>query len=313
MTKLEILNKTQWTKRRRAEELYSIGCTRNEVAELLCNGNYGYAHNLWKKWNETNCNNVLPLTMNTLFEFAFNRKFGVEVEFFGALKDRLKRNLQREGVTYRFESYNHTTQNYWKFTTDSSIRGGNAFEMVSPVLQGNDGLANLKSACKALRTSKAMVNKSCGVHIHLDVNDYTVENMRCLLKNWYLLEKQFDKIMPESRRANNNTYCKGFVGTYTSRGDFFTKIDRCNTIQDLVNFFSNRYFKLNLQSYLRYGTVEFRHHSGTTKYTKIKNWLLICCRLVEFSRLNTVLVEDINLLLDENLKEYVEERELDFV
>lgn len=311
MTTTEILRQTHWTKRRRAESLYSLGKTRKEVADLLCNGNYGYAHNLWIKWSESVSNSLNPVTLDTVFEFAFNRQFGVEVEFFGTSKDKLKLNLNKTQTPYRFETYNHTTRDYWKFTTDSSIQGGDSFEMVSPILKGNDGLMNLRNACKSLRLSKAKVNKSCGLHVHIDVNDYTVENMRTLVKNWFLLEKQMDKIMPVSRRGNNNRYCKNI--TTKSKSTFFSLLDNCTTIEAIVNLFSSRYVKLNLKSYLRYGTVEFRHHSGTTKYTKIKNWLLICTRLVEFSKVNCVLVDDINLLLDENLKEYVEERQLDFV
>lgn len=312
MTTNEILNQTQWTKRRRGEALFNLGLTRKEVADLLCNGNYGYAHNLWKKWNEDNCS-LNTINTDTVFEFAFNRNFGVEVEFYNTSENILKNNLRRVGIRNKFEGYNHSIRNHWKFTSYSSIIGDNSYEMVSPVLSGNGGLKELKDACKALRLSKAKINKSCGVHVHLDVNDYTVDNMKTLLKNWYLLEKQLDKIMPVSRRGNNNRYCKGFSVVYSSKASFFSSIDSCNTINEMARFFNDRYFKLNLQSYLRYGTVEFRHHSGTTKYTKIKNWLLICSRLVEFSKENYVLVNDINLLLDENLKEYVEERELDFV
>lgn len=308
MTVSEILNQNT-TKRKKSEQLFSLGYTRIQVAEVLCNGNYGYAHNLWKKWNETQLNNT---TIDSVFEFAFNRNFGVEVEFFGCNKETLKNRLRVLGVNSRFERYNHTTRNYFKFTTDRSINGENGREMVSPVLSGNGGLKKLQQACKALRLSKAKVNKSCGVHVHLEVSDFTVSNMISLVKNWYLLEKQFDKIMPLSRRSNNNTYCKS-INNFGSQRIFFGKLDRCTTIRDIVNLFNTRYLKLNLNSYVKYGTVEFRHHSGTTKFSKIKNWILICSRLVEFSKQNEVLVSNINQILDENLQEYIEERELDFV
>lgn len=307
MTVSEILNLST-TKKNKAEQLYNLGYTRRQVAELLCNGNYGYAHNLWKKWSETQA----TVQLDSVFEFAFNRNFGVEVEFYGSTKTVLTRNLRNCGVSHQFESYNHTTRNHWKFTTDSSISGSNGREMVSPVLSGNEGLRSLRSACKALRLSAAKVNRSCGVHVHLDVNDFTVENMRALVKNWFLLETQFDKMMPVSRRADNNTYCKSLSSLFTKR-QLFAHIDACTTINEIVNLFETRYVKLNLKSYLRYGTVEFRHHSGTTMFSKIKNWVLICARLVEFSKQNEVLLSNVNQILDENLQEYVEERELDFV
>lgn len=302
-----ILNQ-QTTKKQKAFQLFSLGYTRHQVAEILCNGNYGYAHNIWKQWSEVQ---ITPMPVESVFEFIFNRPFGVEVEFFGATKETLSTNLRSENVRFNFETYNHTTREHWKFTTDSSINGTNAYEMVSPILRGNEGLAQLKSACKALRLSKAEVNKSCGLHIHLDVSDFSVENMKTLVKNFYLLEKDFDKMMPESRREDKNYYCKGFLNLErSSKRKFFAKIDEKQSIEEMASYFNARYFKLNLQSYLRYKTIEFRHHSGTTKFTKIKNWLLICARLVEFSKQN-ILLNNLNQILDENLQEYYDERCLD--
>ena len=197
MTVEQILNQNS-TKKEKAFAFYSLGYTRQQVADLLCNGNYGYAHNMWKKWNEIQ--STMPL--DNVFEFLFNRRFGVEIEFFGAAQSTLERNLRAEGIRYEFERYNHETRNHWKFTTDSSIRGDHPFEMVSPILQGYEGLQSLKKATTALRLSKTNVNTSCGVHIHLEVNDYSLENMKTLVKNFYILEEQFDKMMPESRRNN---------------------------------------------------------------------------------------------------------------
>ena len=42
----------------------------------------------------------------------------------------------------------------------------------------------------------------------------------------------------------------------------------------------SRYTKLNLQSYSRYGTCEFRGHQGTLDYTKIVAWVALTQNLV---------------------------------
>lgn len=304
MTQQEILN-SYWTKTKKAEALFDLGFTRMQVADLVCNGNRGFSYNIWKKWNERRT--AQPQTTTINFDFEFTRKFGVEIEFFGAQDSALNQNFRNSGLEIRNEGYNHTTRPHWKFVSDGSIRGANAKELVSPVLQGKDGLKDFRKACKALRLANAQVNTSCGVHVHLDANDYSIENFRTLLKNQYLIENQIDKMMPKSRRANENRYCQGFRSN--PQTTFFQKIDNCNTIRDLENLFTSRYFKLNLQSFQRHGTVEFRQHSASTNYLKIKNWILICARLVEFSKQN-ILLTDINQILDENLQEYIEDREL---
>lgn len=305
MTQQEILN-SNWTKTKKAEALFDLGLTRLQVADLICNGNRGFSYNIWKKWNERRtANSQASGPIN--FEFSFTRKFGVEIEFFGAQDTALNQNFRASGLEVRNESYNHATRPHWKFVSDGSIRGNNAKEMVSPVLQGTDGLKDFRKACKALRLSNAQVNTTCGVHVHLDANDYSIENFKTLLKNQYQVEVQIDRIMPRSRKANNNTYCQGFRSN--NQNTFFQKIDTCRTVNELANLFRTRYFKLNLQSFQRHGTVEFRQHGASTNFLKIKNWILICARLVEFSKQN-ILLTDINQILDENLQEYFEDREL---
>lgn len=305
MTQQEIIN-SNWTKTKKAEALFDLGFTRLQVATLICNGNRGFSYNIWKKWNERRTANPQP-TAPINFEFSFTRKFGVEIEFFGAQNTALNQNFRASGLEVRNESYNHTTRPHWKFVSDGSITGNNAKEMVSPILQGTDGLRDFRKACKALRLSNAQVNTTCGVHVHLDANDYSIENFKTLLKNQYFAEIQIDKIMPKSRRANSNRYCQGFRSN--NQNTFFQKIDSCRTVNELANLFRTRYFKLNLQSFQRHGTVEFRQHGASTNFLKIKNWILICARLVEFSKQN-ILLTDINQILDENLQEYFEDREL---
>lgn len=305
MTQQEILS-SNWTKTKKAEALFDLGFTRLQVADLICNGNRGFSYNIWKKWNERRTAQPQPVAPIN-FNFEFSRKFGIEIEFFGAQDRTLTQNFITAGLEIRTESYNHTTRPNWKFVSDASIIGNNAKELVSPVLQGKEGLRDFRKACKALRQSEAKVNKSCGVHVHLDANDYSIENFRTLLKNQYLVENQIDKIMPISRRANANRYCQGFRSNV--QNTFFQKIDSCRTINELTGIFRTRYFKLNLQSFQRHGTVEFRQHGASTNFLKIKNWILICARLVEFSKQN-ILLTDINQILDENLHEYIEDREL---
>lgn len=304
MTREEILN-SNWTKTKKAEALFDLGFTRLQVADLICNGNRGFSYNIWKKWNERRTANPQP-TAPINFEFSFTRKFGIEIEFFGA-SPSLTQNFRNAGLEARSESYNHSSRPHWKFVSDASIRGTNAQEMVSPILQGKEGLQDFRKACKALRLSNAQVNTTCGVHVHLDANDYSIENFKTLVKNQFFIEEQIDKIMPSSRRANANRYCKGFKSL--GQTTLFQKIDNCQTVSQMAQYFGSRYYKLNLQSFQRHGTVEFRQHGASTNFIKIKNWIFICARLVEFSKQN-ILLTDINQILDENLQEFFEDREL---
>jgi hypothetical protein len=109
-----------------------------------------------------------------------------------------------------------------------------------------------------------------------------------LFINYAKLEEQIDSFMPESRRANNNKYCKSMKFE-----NFETKVNSVNHLQPLQDGLNElkrktvqgeRYFKLNMQSYWVHNSIEFRQHSGTTKFEKIKNWILFLARMIEFSK-----------------------------
>jgi hypothetical protein len=104
MTTQEILN-SSLNKTQKGYKLYALGHTRTEVAEWLTNGNYGFAHNIWKKWSE----NQIPVTHNLPFEYNFNRSFGIELEIYGASREDLIREITRAGVEIEGQSYNHNT------------------------------------------------------------------------------------------------------------------------------------------------------------------------------------------------------------
>lgn len=301
MTLTEILN-SNLSKTDKAKKLFDLGYTRQQVAEYVTNGNYGFAYNIWKKWNTSR----LPQTISLPFEYTFNRTFGIELETYGADRDRIITEARNLGINIEGESYNHQTRNHWKVVTDSSIRGGRGNEIVSPVLKGIEGIEQVKKICIALQRAGAKVNASCGFHLHFGVQDFDLENFKNLYKNYISTEKDFDTIVPRSRRADNNTYCKSIVNI----AGIERKINGAESIADFGRILNTRYFKLNFQSYLRYGTVEFRQHSGTTTFSKIKNWIMICGRLVEYSKQNRN-ANNINEFLNEGLQEYVSDRAVD--
>ena len=45
----------------------------------------------------------------------------------------------------------------------------------------------------------------------------------------------------------------------------------------------SRYHKVDLEAYSRHKTIEFRQHSGTTCFTKMRNWVLFLHKLVTFA------------------------------
>lgn len=253
--------------------LFQAGKTRSEVATLLGVG-YGFVQNVWARQNSTR-----PRVQNqTQQAFNFDSKFGVEIEAFNVSRVVLRQALLDAGINVESESYNHDTRNHWKIVNDGSVSGQNAFELVSPPLQGLDGLAELERVCAVLEQLDVKVNKSCGMHIHFEATNFSLSTWRNIYANYATLEGEIDSIMPNSRRGNNNNYCKSIV----SYKEQIRNARSIRIISTIVG--SSRYYKVNCQSFWRHRTIEFRQHSGTIEYRKISNWILILAQLIHASK-----------------------------
>jgi len=209
-------------------------------------------------------------------------KFGVEVEFFGITKDLAVQELKNAGIYVKGEYYNHNVQTYWKVVTDSSVNSNgtgsyDGLELVSPILYDEDGLEDLEKALNALSNAGAKVDKSCGIHVHHDVSDFELVNFKNIYTFYYEYKNVFDSMLPSSRRAGNNVYCKT-ISEYEIK-----KIRVKNSIHDIYNTLGTRYKTLNIESYVKYGTIEFRQHSGSLEFEKVANWIELTFRVVEYS------------------------------
>lgn len=277
MTTQEILNQ-DWTKTKKIQQLILLGLTRRQIADLVCGGNYGFAQNVYAKMlTEGRLNEVAIANFSPL---PFARRFGVEFEAYNVLPDKLISELQSAGIACHRESYNHSTRPHWKLVFDSSIVGQNSFELVSPILEGENGLEQVRVVCKVLKKCNAYINKSCGMHVHFDAQNIDLQHWKNIYKNYAGFEEQIDELMPASRRANNAYYCKSL-----KINNLASKIDGARNLRQIEGIFQDsRYFKINPKSYIRHNTIEFRQHSGTIEFEKASNWILFLHNLVDYSK-----------------------------
>jgi hypothetical protein len=197
------------------------------------------------------------------------RNFGIEIELAGITTYASVDALKNAGINARYEGYNHDdhADGVWKVVTDGSVSHGH--EVVSPILHGEEGLKQAMHAANALEEAGAIINKTCGLHVHFNATDLTVEEIRMICKRYMAHEKEIDAFMPKSRRENNNTFCKSTSICFERNSQF----EKATTIIALARSVLGRYYKVNLQSYLVHHTIEFRQHSGTVDAQKIANWV----------------------------------------
>ena len=217
--------------------------------------------------------------------------FGIEIEYERAdvSQQALAMALNENGVVAEVQGYNHRVQNCWKLITDASC----GFEIVSPILRGQDGFDQITRVCEVLNRYNAKVTRKTGLHVHIGFADATLKEFKNLLKTFAKYEEGIDMLMPPSRRASNNRYCVSLCdrSIYDTDEDtarkvnaYFAQVDACRSLDAIRQMTYNRFVKLNTQSYWRYGTIEVRHHSGTTDAAKIINWVRLSGALVEMAR-----------------------------
>lgn len=215
----------------------------------------------------------MPGTGKTAFTF------GVEIEC-NVARGAIRTAAETTGMRYQYEGYNHTDGHaHFKFVSDASLRGTDPIECVSPVLKGTKGKSTLKTAIATLNQAGARVNRSCGLHVHIGASDLTPEQYANVFVNYYFLESIIDTFMAESRRANNNQFCKSLSS--------HPHLINCHSIDDVrAELHRDRYHKVNCESYGRHKTIEFRQHQGSTDESKILNWISFCGKLVNWSKKN---------------------------
>lgn len=301
-TQIERILAQTTTKTSKIQQLLMLGLTRREVADLVTNGNYGFVYNVWKKMQEQ------PVTAGST-NSAFNRQFGIEIEAYNCNQDALARALNQAGIPCNVEQYNHLTRSAWKIVADSSLRGHNAFELVSPILQGMEGLATLKKVCEVLNEQGAKVNRTCGLHVHINARNFTLQTWKNTLINYAKLERNvIDRFMPASRR--DNIYCNSLADIR----NFEQLINEAYGVDGIRHIIGTRYSKVNAESYPRHGSIEFRQHGGTTSFEKISYWVQFLGNLITFAEQGKVVEENtisaLDSFCDEDVITYLKYRTL---
>ena len=257
------------------------------------------------------CHAKPPLHVLTYTEMPSIR-FGLEIEIIipngrqdGFTLQSIAENLSRlMDAPVRFEGYTHKTTNYWKIVTDASVNSGDdkdlCFELVSPVLQGEQGLSSLRGIMDSVRRLGISTNASCGFHVHVDAEEDrspvgSLTSLKRISQCFVSLENAFDVLVALSwdkettnggRRANKNRYCQSnrlVFGEKSNRQRWkqISSVGNKNELVALINPSGDRYRKLNLTNITkpdRPSTCEFRQHGGVEDLQEAEAWvrLLLC-------------------------------------
>ena len=204
----------------------------------------------------------------------FTRQFGFELEFLceGVSQPRLKESVETVSGE-RAEIHDHGHQynnNEWVVKTDSSC----GWEVASRVMSS---VADLKKAVKvvqAMHRAGAKVDNRCGLHVHVEVTDFSRDTLATLIQWWVKFERFTCDVLDPSRK--NNSYCRPI-------GEYFQAERSYDTDQTMYEV-NGRRNALNTTHYDARKTIEFRIAQGTSDFVNIKNWVRFLLTFVEFAK-----------------------------
>lgn len=209
--------------------------------------------------------------------------FGIEIECVGLSQGAAAAALQRAGVVCMTPGYTHETMATWKVVPDGSLRGRNgACEVVSPVLSGTDGLAEVRTVMKILRDAGARVNESCGMHIHIGVDQLSKEEHVAIMEMYHAWQWAFTAWVKERRingswaRLRDAHQTRNLVTSWLNTNG--------RSALNRVAEYNNRYYALNVASFARHGTFEFRSHHGSLNGTNAAAWIALHLAFIENAR-----------------------------
>ncbi len=190
------------------------------------------------------------------------RTFGIELETASRWgREDISCWLKDHGLNAEMAEHSGRDYKLWQVKPDATIRVNrrhpHRVELVSPVLDWPQGNRQIKTMLLAVR-KHATINDSCGLHVHVGVQDLERRHFQRLRKLWRAVEWVVTSSLPRKRRANDQ--CKRGVGH------------------------RSKYYALNMMPMWVRGTVEFRCHHATMNYRKIVSWVAFCVALVDYAR-----------------------------
>ena len=149
----------------------------------------------------------------------------------------------------------------------------------------------LTDICKSLNEMKAVVNETCGLHVHLDMRGVDPLTVKQRFVNLVRSQKYLQGMVTEKRRTNN--FCKPTRGL-----DPYVQPER--------------YYAINGRALQKYNTIEIRLHHGTLDAIEIINWITLLLDIIkgeEIKRAPTTLEKFMEKIkIKPEIKEYVKKK-----
>ena len=228
------------------------------------------------------------------------QRFGIEIEMTGITREAAAETVAEYfgtrsryiGTYYDAYAALDPEGRQWKFMSDGSIdaqkrAGGKKIsadreyqtEMVSPICRYED-IVSIQEIVRKLKERGAFVNKTCGIHVHIDASPFDARTLRNITNIMASKEDLIYKALQVSV-SREHSYCQKVEQRFLEELnrkkpktlDGVERIWYGGDSRRDTHYDDSRYHCLNLHSVFQKGTVEFRLFNGTLHAGKIKAYI----------------------------------------
>lgn len=188
-----------------------------------------------------------------------NRRFGVEIECgFGPLRgeaaDRVRKALKQNKIPFL-----------------SVGCDGSGVEVRTRVLQGKEGIQELKTVMDFLKSFGCFVSSADGMHVHHEANEFVgnLDLQALLVESWHLNKHIINSFV--ATRRSTSSWCSPWALTDIKRLKEKKKVYSTRGALNIAGI-QNRTSK---------NTIEIRLHHGTLDSDKAIAWVLFGQRFID--------------------------------
>ena len=240
--------------------------------------------------------------------FPTKRAYGVELELssYGIGKKEIAKAISKTDTEHEVyvSGWDQTEDNdYWHVKDDSSC----GWEIASYKSKGVKDLVNIAKVTDSVAAAGGVVSTKCGLHLHVEVEDFNNAQMATLMAIWMKIEWVVANSIPLHRAKNK--YCRLMNVFHKNHRN--KDLQNAQTFWDVIkpNLYGNydrfRRVAVNIWNYTANDgkpTVEFRFPEGTLNSNEVKNWIRLLVRLVDFTKTHSFPSNNNKVSLPETLK-----------
>lgn len=242
-----------------------------------------------------------------------NQTIGVEIEMTGLTRKAAAETVAEHfgttavyvGGTYKSYEVKDNSGRIWKLMYDSSIKvqvkntngeigtftdDNYKVELVTPILNYGD-IETLQEIVRKIRKAGALVNPSCGLHIHIGAKDFTPQTIRNLINN---VASKEDLLIHALKVHGNRLgeYCRKTSRRFLKeinekkpetikqlKAIWYDKDENLVEALSFGHYHFSRYTICNLHAFFTKKTIEFRIFNSTLHAGEIKAAIQFCLAL----------------------------------